>query len=68
MPLELIDKCIGCGLCVTIGNPTAPGKRDFGCPADYDAIDMVAYTEVVEVVAAELGAEEPAVAGGSIAT
>ena len=40
-----IDKCIGCGLCVTIGNPTAPGKRDFGCPADYDAIDMVAFQE-----------------------
>ena len=46
----LIDKCIGCGLCVTIGNSTAPGKRDFGCPADYDAIDMVAYPEVVEAV------------------
>ena len=56
----LIDKCIGCGLCVTVGNPTAPGKRDFGCPADYDAIDMVAYTEVVEVMEAQLDAEEPA--------
>ncbi|HJN43223.1 MAG: hypothetical protein QGI10_15595 [Vicinamibacterales bacterium] len=55
-----IDKCIGCGLCVTIGNPTAPGKRDFGCPGDYDAIDMVAYTDVVEAVEAELGAGESA--------
>ena len=45
---------------MTVGNLTAPGKRDFGCPADYDAIDMVAYAEVVEVVEAELGAEEPA--------
>ncbi len=53
----LIDKCIGCGLCVTIGNPTAPGKRDFGCPADYDAIDMVTYTDVVDAVAADLGSE-----------
>ncbi len=56
----VIDKCIGCGLCITVGNPTAPGKRDFGCPADYDAIDMVAYTDVVEVMEAQLGAEEPA--------
>ena len=42
-----IDKCIGCGLCVTVGNPTAPQPRDFGCPADYDAIDMYAYEEIV---------------------
>ena len=51
-----IDKCIGCGLCVTVGNPTAPGKRDFGCPADYDAIDMVAYTDVVDAVEEDMGA------------
>ena len=51
----LIDKCIGCGLCVTVGNPTAPGKRDFGCPADYDAIDMVAYPDVIDAVEASLG-------------
>ena len=50
-----IDKCIGCGLCVTVGNPTAPGKRDFGCPADYDAIDMVAYTDVVDAVEEDMG-------------
>ena len=25
-----VDKCIGCGLCVTVGNPTAPQPRDFG--------------------------------------
>ena len=55
-----IDKCIGCGLCVTIGNPTAPGKRDFGCPADYDAIDMVAYAEAVDVVESQLGIGAPA--------
>ena len=54
----LIDKCIGCGLCVTVGNPTAPGKRDFGCPGDYDAIDMVVYADVVDEVEAQLGAEE----------
>lgn len=42
-----IDKCIGCGLCVTVGNPTAPQPRDFGCPPDYDAIDMEPYEAVV---------------------
>jgi len=46
----LIDKCIGCGLCVTLGNPTAPQPRDFGCPADYDAIDMHAFDDVVQAV------------------
>ncbi len=34
------DLCIGCGLCVTLGNPTAPQQREFGCPPDYDAINM----------------------------
>lgn len=53
----LINKCIGCGLCVTVGNPTAPGKRDFGCPGDYDAIDMEAYTDVVTAVEAYMGPE-----------
>ena len=42
-----VDKCIGCGLCVTVGNPTAPQPRDFGCPPDYDAIDMEAFADVV---------------------
>ena len=46
----LIDKCIGCGLCVTLGNPTAPQPRDFGCPPDYDAIDMHAFDDVVQAV------------------
>ena len=61
----LIDKCIGCGLCVTVGNETAPGKRDFGCPADYDAIDMSVFDDVVQAVtheaidAGEVSAEAP---------
>ena len=53
-----IDKCIGCGLCVTLGNPTAPQPRDFGCPPDYDAIDMHDYDDVAEVLEAESGAAE----------
>ena len=56
-----IDKCIGCGLCVTVGNETAPGKRDFGCPPDYDAINMMAFDEVSDAVAKELPpSHEPA--------
>ena len=43
-----VDACIGCGLCVALGNATAPQPRDFGCPVDYDAIDMVAYDDVVK--------------------
>ena len=31
-----------------MGNETAPQPRDFGCPADYDAIDMMAYDDVVK--------------------
>src|SRR5437762_2659727 len=27
------DLCIGCGLCVTVGNATAPQQREFGLPA-----------------------------------
>ena len=54
----LVDKCIGCGLCVTLGNPTAPQPRDFGCPADYDAINMVAFNEVLEAVKEESAGEE----------
>jgi ferredoxin len=49
------DLCIGCGLCVTLGNPTALQKRDFGCPADYDAINMVPFDEVLELLEAEQG-------------
>ena len=62
----VIDKCIGCGLCVALGNPTAPQPRDFGCPADYDAIDMAAFDDVVQAVsqaavdAGEVRAEPPA--------
>ncbi len=45
------DLCIGCGLCVTLGNPTAPQQREFGCPPDYDAINMMPFEEVVKIVA-----------------
>jgi NAD-dependent dihydropyrimidine dehydrogenase PreA subunit len=44
------DLCIGCGLCVTLGNPTAPQQREFGCPPDYDAINMVGYEDVVKAI------------------
>ena len=47
------DLCIGCGLCVTLGNPTAPQPREFGCPADYDAITMVPFDAVVKAIEAE---------------
>ena len=47
------DLCIGCGLCVTLGNPTAPQQREFGCPADYDAINMMTWEEVVKVLQTE---------------
>ena len=50
------DLCIGCGLCVTLGNPTAPQQREFGCPADYDAINMMPFEEVVKLL------QEPAAA------
>jgi Na+-translocating ferredoxin:NAD+ oxidoreductase subunit B len=50
------DLCIGCGLCVTLGNPTAPQQREFGCPPDYDAINMVPFEEMVAALkAAEAG-------------
>jgi len=50
------DLCIGCGLCVSLGNTTAPQKREFGCPADYDAIDMVPFADMVQALeAAEAG-------------
>ena len=48
-----VDKCIGCGLCVTLGNPTAPQPRDFGCPPDYDAINMMAFDDVVRLLDGE---------------
>ncbi len=51
------DKCIGCGLCVTLGNPTAPQPRDFGCPPDYDAIDMMPFDDVVSVLEGQETAE-----------
>jgi hypothetical protein len=47
------DLCIGCGLCVTLGNPTAPQQREFGCPPDYDAINMMPWEEVVKVLTTE---------------
>ena len=46
------DLCIGCGLCVTLGNPTAPQQREFGCPADYDAINMYPFEEMVQALKA----------------
>ena len=45
-----VDLCIGCGLCVTLGNPTAPQQREFGCPPDYDAINMHPWDEVVKAL------------------
>ena len=60
------DLCIGCGLCVTLGNPTALQKRDFGCPADYDAIDMMPYDDVLKILEAE--AESDAAAPEAEAT
>jgi ferredoxin len=47
------DLCIGCGLCVTLGNPTAPQQREFGCPPDYDAINMMPWEEVVKILLAD---------------
>ena len=44
------DLCIGCGLCVTLGNPTAPQQREFGCPPDYDAINMMPFEDVVKAL------------------
>ena len=35
---------------MSLGNPTAPQPRDFGCPTDYDAIDMIPYDEVVQLL------------------
>jgi hypothetical protein len=53
------DLCIGCGLCVTLGNPTAPQQREFGCPPDYDAINMVPFEEVVKLLTAPETATTP---------
>src|SRR5205814_4475980 len=44
------DLCIGCALCVTLGNPTAPQVREFGCPVDYDAINMMPYELVIKAL------------------
>ena len=50
------DLCIGCGLCVAMGNTTAPQQREFGCPQDYDAINMYPLADVVTALkAAEAG-------------
>jgi hypothetical protein len=53
------DLCIGCGLCVTLGNPTAPQQREFGCPPDYDAINMHPFEEVVAALKAVEAGELP---------
>src|SRR5579885_3229640 len=52
------DLCIGCGLCVTLGNPTAPQQREFGCPPDYDAINMMPFEEVVKALQAVYAAAD----------
>src|SRR2546430_17386348 len=44
------DLCIGCGFCVSLGNPTAPQGRGVGGPVDYDAVNMMPYEEGLEVV------------------
>jgi len=44
------DLCIGCGLCVTLGNTTAPQQREFGCPPDYDDINMMPFEDVVKML------------------
>ena len=36
--------------CVTLGNTTAPQQREFGCPPDYDAINMMPFDMVVKVL------------------
>jgi len=54
----VVDKCIGCGLCVTLGNPTAPQRRDFGCPPDYDAINMHTYEDVAKMLETETAETE----------
>jgi hypothetical protein len=37
-------------LCVTLGNPTAPQQREFGCPPDYDAINMMPWEDVLKIL------------------
>jgi ferredoxin len=36
------DLCIGCGLCVTLGNPTAPQQRE-SAARPIDAINMMPW-------------------------
>ena len=70
-----VDKCIGCGLCVTLGNPTAPQPRDddlvlaeagvlsewvVSCPPDYDAIDMEAFEDTIPPEPAAKASEDAA--------
>jgi hypothetical protein len=37
---------------VTLGNPTAPQVREFGCPPDYDAINMMPFEMVAKAIEA----------------
>ena len=60
------DLCIGCGLCVTLGNPTAPQVREFGCPPDYDAINMMPFELVVKVLEASEKEETTTSAAASL--
>ena len=53
------DLCIGCGLCVTLGNPTAPQQREFGCPPDYDAINMMPWEDVLKILQTDAPPEQP---------
>src|SRR5207245_6283673 len=43
------DLCIGCGLCVTLGNPTAPQPREFGWPPDDAASNTIPFAGAVSI-------------------
>src|SRR4051812_44318100 len=58
----LADLCIGSGLGVNLGNPTVPQDREFGCLAEYDAINMLPFEEVVRLLTAQ--PEQTESAGG----
>ena len=45
---------------MTLGNPTAPQPREFGCPPDYDAINMVPFEDVVKILQGAQKAPSPA--------
>jgi hypothetical protein len=43
---------------VTLGNTTAPQQREFGCPPDYDAINMMPFEEVVKMLTSPAATEQ----------